>query len=115
MANCIQKQSLLLIVLLNFITIGLYFWFWLYQTKEEINVRGGKIPSLWFAVIPILNIFFYHEYVTNLLRYVLPKYKNNKFAFFFYFLLLIFMPWVAQLFIQSELNEYVCEGDANDM
>ncbi len=104
MASPIQQRNLLTIALLLLITFGFYFLYWLYKTKEEINKLGGTIPTFLFVFIPFLNIYFFYRYAQDFITYVYQKEDTPLVIFFF--LLLLFVPFVAPFIIQNELNNF---------
>ena len=65
MSKPIQQRNLLTMAFLLLITLGFYFFYWLYKTKEEINDLGGTIPTLWFVIIPFINIYFFYRYAQD--------------------------------------------------
>jgi hypothetical protein len=103
--NIIQRRNLWVMALLLFITGGFYFFYWLYVTKKEINALGGHIPSLWFAIFPFLNIYFDYQYAKEYVRIILKEDNTN--AVILYFLLIFFLPIIAPLVIQYDLNKLV--------
>ena len=58
----IQKRNLLVVYLLGFITLGIYFLYWYYATKEEMNEMGADIPTAILLIIPIANLYFLYKY-----------------------------------------------------
>ncbi len=104
MNRMIKRRNLWLMALLIFITCGLYFFYWLYFTKKEINAMGGQIPSLWYAVLPFLNIYFDYNYAKEYVRIIYQEKNDN--AVIGFFLLIFFLPIVAPLIIQYDLNTY---------
>lgn len=85
------------------ITGSLYFFYWLYVTKRDINGRGGKIPSFIFAIFPFLNIYFDYRYAQEYVR-VVRKHEDQTLVIL-YFLMILFLPFMAPLVIQNELNK----------
>ena len=52
------EKSPITVLLLMFVTVGIYGLVWLYQCTEEMKSRGADIPSFFFILIPILNLYF---------------------------------------------------------
>lgn len=52
------KRSAFTVFLLTSVTCGIYGLIWLANTKEEMNARGAKIPSMIHLFIPILNLLW---------------------------------------------------------
>jgi len=104
MIHAIQHRNLLKMAFLLLITVGFYFLYWLYETKEEINTLGGTIPSLWSAILPFFNIYFCYRYAQDFVKYIQRKEDTGLVIIFF--LLLLFVPIVAPFVIQNELNNF---------
>ncbi|HET8709031.1 MAG TPA: DUF4234 domain-containing protein [Candidatus Saccharimonadales bacterium] len=51
-----KKRSVGLVIVLSIITLGIYTLFWLFDTKEEMNARGAKIPPLKLLFLPLLGL-----------------------------------------------------------
>jgi hypothetical protein len=49
-------------VLWTILTFGIYQLFWLHSTKEEMNARGADIPTMWWIIVPLVNIWWYWRY-----------------------------------------------------
>lgn len=48
------KLSLRRMTIMPIITLGLYFWAWLLDTRSELNEAGGKIiPSFWLSFVAV--------------------------------------------------------------
>ena len=99
----IKRRSLLLMMLWTVLTLGIYCVYWYYQTSEEI-IRGSGdkgSPLLWtvLALIPPLHVLSFWFYSQGFGR--LTHEKNPSWLIF---LLLVFLPFIAWLPIQVELN-----------
>lgn len=100
-----QKRNLFVMFFLILITGTLYFFYWLYKTKEEINKIGGTIPTFWFAILPFFNFYFDYRYAQDFVKCV--KHQENSTGLeVAYFLLIVFLPIIAPLIIQNDLNNY---------
>ncbi len=97
-----QKRNLWVMLLLYIVTLGFYFFYWLYKTKEEINKIGGKIPTIIFAVIPFLNIYFDYRYAQDYVKYI--RKSDDKGLIILFFLLIFCLPIFAPFIIQYDLN-----------
>ena len=58
----IVERSIPMMVLWTFLTFGIYQFFWLYSTKEEMNERGADIPTMWLIIVPFANIYWFWRY-----------------------------------------------------
>lgn len=104
MQRTIQKRDLLVTMLLVIFTFGIYYLYWLYQTKEDINSLGGAIPTFWFAILPFLNIYFMYCYAADFVRCV--RHQNDQGQVIAYFLLMLFFGFLSPLVVQPELNKF---------
>ena len=94
-----QERNILLVYILGFLTLGIYFLYWMYKTKNELNELRANIPSFILYFIPIVNIFWLYKY-TEGWAYVTKK--DNAVIYFIIFLLVgIIMPYL----VQKDLNE----------
>lgn len=49
-------RSPIVVLLLSFVTLGLYALIWNIQTKNELNrAYGAKIPTAWLLLVPIVG------------------------------------------------------------
>jgi heme/copper-type cytochrome/quinol oxidase subunit 4 len=58
----LQERNILLVYILSFVTVGIYFIYWLYKTKNELKELGANIPSFILFFIPIANIYWLYKY-----------------------------------------------------
>lgn len=86
---------------LFFLTLGIYFFYWLVVTKDEFNSYGAKIPTAILYLIPIANIYFLYLFAQAFCQQVL---KNEQKAILYFFLILLFPP-AGMLIYQSYMNE----------
>ena len=96
----ITKRNPILVLLFSFVTFGIYFFYWLIKTKDEINELGADIPTGWFLIIPLVNIYWFYEYAKGFSEKVV-KDKNAP----MWFLILFFLGWLAAPIFQHELNK----------
>jgi hypothetical protein len=54
-----QKRNLVKMVIFQVLTFGLYYLYWLYQTKTDLNKKGADLPpmSSYFLLFPLICIF----------------------------------------------------------
>jgi hypothetical protein len=96
----IQYRNIVMVYILGFITLGIYFIYWLVQTKEEMNSLGANIPTAWLIIIPIANIYWAWKYFEAFSQYV-KKDDNAILWFILYILIGIIMPAI----VQAEMNK----------
>ncbi|MBP6005602.1 DUF4234 domain-containing protein [Candidatus Saccharibacteria bacterium] len=57
-----QKRNSIAVVLFSVFTFGIYNLYWLVSTKEELNQRGGDVPTAWLSIIPLVSIWWTWKY-----------------------------------------------------
>lgn len=108
MAN-IKYRNPIFVLIMSFLTLGIYYLYWTYQTKEEINSLGGNIPSYILYLIPIVSIYFHYEYAKSFVVNV-QKLPENSGNIALYTILLFLFPIISGIIIQSDLNKYATYG-----
>ena len=97
----VEKRNIVLVYVLGFVTFGIYFLWWFYQTKEEINNEfGAKIPTAILLIIPIANLYWMYKYAE---AFSLKVKKDNNAIL--WALLFILVGIIAPALVQSELNK----------
>jgi bacteriorhodopsin len=94
-----QERNILLVYILSFVTFGIYFIYWLYKTKNELNELGANIPSFILFFIPIANIYWLYKYTEGW------AYVTKKDNTILYFILFLFVSIIMPYFVQKELNQ----------
>ncbi|PVU71690.1 hypothetical protein DDW05_00100 [Candidatus Nanobsidianus stetteri] len=95
----LKERNILLVYILSFITLGIYYLYWLYKTKNELNELGANIPSFILYFIPIVNIYWLYRYTEG---WAHVTKKDNAILYFILFLLVgIIKPYL----VQRDLNE----------
>lgn len=57
-----KNRSIVAVILLPFVTLGIYAIYWLVSTKGELNKIGAQIPTAWLLIIPLVNIWWMWKY-----------------------------------------------------
>jgi hypothetical protein len=96
----IKRRGLFMIYFLSIITIGIYYIYWLVQTKEEMNSLGADIPTGWLIIIPIANIWWVWNYCEGFSKFI--KKDNNEVL---WFILWMIISIIIPAIVQSELNK----------
>jgi magnesium-transporting ATPase (P-type) len=99
----IKRRNLLLMILWTVLTLGLYGIYWYYETSDEIIRASGEKanPLVWtlllfVPVIHVLSFWFYSQAFGRL--------THEKTPSWLIFLLFVFLPIVAWIPVQIELN-----------
>jgi len=96
----IKKRNPALVVIFSVITLGIYFVYWAVQTKEEIKSLGAKIPTMWFLIVPIGNIYLLYRYCEGFSEYV----KKDRMGPVWFLIAVSIFP-VFPVIVQTELNK----------
>jgi len=100
MAKNIKRRSPVAVVIFSIITLGIYLIYWIVATKEEIKSLGAEIPSAWFIIVPIANMYFLYKYCEGFSDHV----KKDKMGAVWTLLALTCFP-VVPVIVQVELNK----------
>lgn len=52
------KKSPVAVLLLPFVTFGIYAIVWIVKAKGEMAAKGADIPTSWLLIIPFANIWY---------------------------------------------------------
>jgi len=94
------KRSPVAVFVLSIITLGIYALYWLVRTKTEMNSNGASIPTAWYLIIPLANIWWYWKFSQGV-----EKVTNKGMSAGVVFLMLWLLPIIGSAIIQSTLNE----------
>jgi cytochrome bd-type quinol oxidase subunit 2 len=57
-----KQRDPIIVFLLSIITLGIYGWYWLVATKNELNVKNKEqphIPTAWIWLIPFFGFIWW--------------------------------------------------------
>ncbi|MDO8553910.1 MAG: DUF4234 domain-containing protein [Candidatus Micrarchaeota archaeon] len=101
----VKKRNPLVVIVLTFITLGIYALYWLYQTKQEMDELNGESKSgimfLIMLLIPLVNFYALWKYSSSVQKAT----KGAQGGVLVFILFLVFFP-IAQFLVQSELNKF---------
>ncbi len=114
----IEKRSPLLVAALSILTFGIYFFYWLYKTKNEMNSLGGKIPSVWISILSAFGVYMLLASAQSLdLTEFFSKFFSNPFSVNPFSLILVFSmfasPFVSAYWTYRyarAFSDYVSKG-----
>ncbi len=101
-----EKQNLIALFFKIVCTFGIYYFFWVYHTKEDINGIGGKIPTFFLFWIPLVNIYFYYCFAYEFVRLI--NKKEDMVVVILHLLTAFFFPFIFPFIVQYQINGYVC-------
>ena len=99
------KRSVAAVVILTFVTLGIYALVWLVKTKGEMVRAGADIPTAWLLIVPIANIYWLWKWSGGVEHVTGGKF-SQPIAFILYWLLGV----IGMAIIQSELNKAIDRG-----
>ena len=61
MQSQVKQRNPIAVLILSFITFGIYSWYWLVKVKGELNrsQNSVNIPTAWVWVIPVIGTIWY--------------------------------------------------------
>lgn len=97
-----KHRSVAAVVLLPFVTFGIYSLYWHVSTKKELNEQGANIPTAWLLIVPIANIFWLWKYYEGA-EQVTNKKVNSVLMF------------IIALLVTSIISSAICQSAFNDL
>lgn len=102
----IKKRSPVMVLILPFITFGIYVFYWIFKTTHELRDNGGdSVPATWILLgllipgVNIVAIIIYMWMYSKALEEVTGAQQ------ILHMLLLLFITPVGMLLVQTKLNE----------
>lgn len=95
------QRSPAAVLLLPFVTFGIYSIIWYFKTADEMNARGGSIPSAWLLFVPIVAYWWLWKY-SEQVEVATRGDRSTVGAF----LLCLFLGMIGQAVIQASLNRH---------
>lgn len=96
----IKRRNPALVIIFSIITLGIYLLVWIVKTKEEMKSLGASIPTAWFIIVPIGNLYFLYKYCDGFSEYV----KKDKMGIVWFLAAVTVFP-VMPVIVQTELNK----------
>ena len=93
------------VLVLTFITFGLYAIYWFVATKREMVDQGADIPTAWLIIIPIVGIWWQWKWCGGV-----EHVTRGKMTQVISFILVVLLSFIGMAIIQSTLNEAVRSG-----
>lgn len=87
-------------ILLSIITFGVYGIVWQVKVKGEMNESGAEIPTAWWLIVPIANIWWLWKYSEGV-----EKVTKGKNSAGLSFALLFLVSIIGQAILQVEFNK----------
>lgn len=87
-------------VALSIITFGIYGLVWQVKVKGEMNNMGADIPTAWWLIVPIGNVWWLWKYSEGA-----EQVTKGKYSAAVAFVLLFLTSIVGQAILQVEFNK----------
>lgn len=87
-------------IVLSIVTFGIYSIVWQVKVKVELNEAGAEIPTAWWLIVPIGNIWWLWKYSEGAEKVIKGKYSAPVI-----FMLLFLTSIIGQAILQTELNK----------
>lgn len=101
----VKNRNPIFVAILSLVTLGLYYLYWFYSTRTEINElnKTNDSPILWTILlfVPIVNFYVMWKHYGDLSKAT----KGSANAVMLFVLNLILFP-VALYMAQVELNKF---------
>ena len=97
-----KKRNPIAVLLLPFVTFGIYSIYWMVQTKGEMNAKGASIPTAWLIIIPLVNLWWMWKYSEGV-----EKVTGGKTSGVLCFILLFLLGMIGAAIVQDSFNKNV--------
>jgi hypothetical protein len=95
------RRSALSVLILSFVTFGIYYLFWLVKTKDEMNEQGANIPTAFLLIIPFVNFYWFWKYAEGV-----ETVTRERMSSVVALLVLWFLGLFAGPVLQDQFNRY---------
>lgn len=96
-----QELSFLRFFLRTVCTFGIYALIWALSTKRALNRAGAAIPSGFYMILPVVNIYFWYKYAQAYVAIVKKSTRDQDVLFYF------FVPMLSQSVIALSFNNWI--------
>src|SRR5271155_6209164 len=96
-----KKRNPIAVLLLPFITCGIYSWYWIVSTKNEMNKLGAHIPTAWIWLIPFVGSIWWLWKYSEGVEHV----TKGKLGGVLAFLLFFFLGVIGHAIVQDLFNK----------
>ncbi len=97
-----KKRGIVAVILLPFVTFGIYGWYWFVKTKGELNDKGANILTAWVWLIPFGSIYWLWKYYEGA-----EKVTNGKVNGI--------LNFVLSVFVTGLISMAICQDAYNNM
>lgn len=101
-----QRRSVAAVIILTFITFGIYALVWFVKTKNEMVKEGADIPTAWLLIVPIASIYWMWKWAGGV-----EKVTGGKQGQAINFVLVFLLGIIGMAIVQSSLNGAIDAGE----
>ena len=87
------------VLVLSFVTFGIYYIVWMVKAKGEMAAKGADIPTSWLLIVPIANIWYMWKWSEGVEK-VTKKDLSGPLAF----VLVLLLGPIGAFVVQSKFN-----------
>lgn len=98
------KRSVIGVLILSFITFGIYHLYWYIKTKDEMVELGAEIPTGWLLIIPFANIYWVWKWCVGV-----EHVSRGKMSAPVALLLMLLLHFIGTAIMQVTFNEVADE------
>lgn len=100
-----NKRGVGMVILLTFITFGIYAIVWHVKTKDEMVRCGADIPTAWLLIVPVANVYWLWKWCCGI-----EHVSKGKMTGAVAFLIAMLLPLVGMMILQDTLNKAIDAG-----
>src|SRR4051812_14247010 len=100
-----NRRSVVAVLLLSFVTFGIYYLVWEVKTKNEMKNLGADIPTAWLLIVPFANIWWMWKYSGGV-----EKVTGGKTSQAIAFILLFLLNVIGAAILQDSFNKLADQG-----
>lgn len=105
------KRSVAAVIILTFITFGIYSLVWAVKTKNEMNTLGAGVPTAWMLLIPFIGPLLWYWKFSGGVEHV----TSGKMSQVIAFILILLLGFIGMAIIQAELNKVADGGNRGQL
>ena len=94
------KKNPLAVLILPFVTFGIYSLVWIVQAKGEMVAKGAEIPTSWLIIVPFVSLWYFWRWSEGV-----EKVTMNEMSGIGAFLLMLLLGPIGHMIIQSKFNK----------
>jgi accessory gene regulator protein AgrB len=94
------KRSVIGVLILTFITFGIYHIWWYVKTKDEMVELGAAIPTGWLIIVPFANIYWMWKWCVGV-----EHVSRGKMSAPVALLLMLLLNFIGTAIMQATFNE----------